>query len=147
MRKETPPPPSQLPALTGPRRGRHRGGRFAGLHVHQEVGEAAHPGGECCRAALRVVGSLPTLQVLVQQPAQWADAFFIWRWEEQAKAGRVCRACRGGWPGWACRGRAVDRMGGEGARALLTAWGQLTLGHMERRRPWAVRSGGLGEAE
>lgn len=47
--------------------------------MHQQVGETAHPGGERCCAALRVVGSLPTLQVLVQQPAQGADAFFIWR--------------------------------------------------------------------
>ena len=61
----------------GPRRGRHPVGRFTWLHVHQQVGDAAHPGGERCCVALRVVGSFPTLQVLVQQPAQGADAFFI----------------------------------------------------------------------
>lgn len=44
--------------------------------------------------ALRVVGSLPTLQVLVQQPAQGADFPHLEAGEEQAKEWkRVCRGC------------------------------------------------------
>lgn len=55
--------------LTGLGNGHHRRCRLTGLHVDQEVGEAANPGGESCGPALGIVGSLPALQVLIQQPA------------------------------------------------------------------------------
>lgn len=90
------PPESRV--LTGPGSGHCRRGRLTGLHVHQQVGEAAHPRGESSCAALGVVGSLPTLQVLVQQPAQGADAILIWRWGKTSQ-GRAC--LQGSGRGWA----------------------------------------------
>lgn len=100
MRKET---PSQLPALTGPRRGRlqggdseegdappasswhspgrggrHRGGRFTGLHVHQQVGVTAHPE-ENAAARLCGLGQPPDTPGTGPTASPGADAFFIWR--------------------------------------------------------------------
>lgn len=49
------------------------------LHVDQQVGEAADPGGESCGSALGIVGGVPALQELIQQPAQGAGAILIWR--------------------------------------------------------------------
>lgn len=71
-------PPAIL-ALTGPSEAATVR-RFTGLPC-QQVGETGAPGRRAAAAAaLQVVGSTPTAsQVLVQQPAQGADAFFIWR--------------------------------------------------------------------
>lgn len=69
--------------------------------------------------------------------------------EEQAKAGRVCRAR--GEAGLDGRAEEEQRTtaGGEGARPRLTVcMGSAdTWDTWERRRPWAVRSRGLGEAQ
>lgn len=47
--------------------------------MNQQVGETANPGGESRCAALGIVGGVPALQVLIQQPPQRAGAVLVWR--------------------------------------------------------------------
>lgn len=71
--------PAGIRALTGLRDGHHWSCCLTRLHVNQQVGETANPGGESRRAALGVVGGIPALQVLIQQPPQRAGAVLVWR--------------------------------------------------------------------
>lgn len=49
----------------------------AGVHMHQELGQAPHTGTKDSTAAGGTAGQLHTLQVLPQQPGQGADAFGV----------------------------------------------------------------------
>lgn len=71
--------PTGIRALTGLRDSHHWSCGLTRLHVNQQVGETANPGGESRRAALGVVGGVPALQVLIQQPPQRAGAVLVWR--------------------------------------------------------------------
>ena len=78
----------------------------AGVHVHQELGQAPHTGTEDSATARGTAGRLRALQVLTQQPGQGADAVGVCEANQTQSGVPPPRARRGraresaGYLGW-----------------------------------------------